>query len=195
MGPSDFHIGYVGRLVPEKGIDLLIRAAAQLDGNWALSIIGTGPEKASLMCLVDTLGCERRVRFHGSLQHHALRKALASLDVLVSPSRTRPNWKEQFGRVLIEAMACRVAVIGSSSGEIPVVIGDAGLVFREDDVNDLKRCLESLQRDIGLRDKLAELGYRRVQANYTGSISRAAPSRCTGPQLSSGGGFDVNVFR
>ena len=55
---------------------------------------------------------------------------MRKLHALVLPSRTTPRWKEQFGRVLIEAMACGVPPVGSDSGEIPHVIDDAGLVFR-----------------------------------------------------------------
>ena len=92
---------------------------------------------------------------------------LTGLDVLVLPSRTRPNWKEQFGRVLVEAMACGVPVIGSTCGEIPQVIGDAGLVFPEEDVNALREALLHLQRDDNLRRDLAERGRARVLSHYT----------------------------
>ena len=89
------------------------------------------------------------------------------LDALVLPSRTRPNWKEQFGRVLIEAMACGVAVLGSDSGEIPRVIGDAGIVFPEGDVHMLAGSLRRLQTDSALRVRLCDAGRARVLANYT----------------------------
>ena len=59
------------------------------------------------------------------------------MDVSVLPSLTRPNWKEQFGRTLAEAMSCETPVIGSDSGEIPHVIGDAGLIFKEGDAQAL----------------------------------------------------------
>ena len=64
---------------------------------------------------------------------------LRALDVLVLPSLTTPSWKEQFGRVLQEAMACAIPVVGSDSGEIPHVIGDAGLVTPEGDAAALRR--------------------------------------------------------
>jgi glycosyltransferase involved in cell wall biosynthesis len=89
------------------------------------------------------------------------------LDVLVVPSRTRHNWKEQFGRVIIEAMACCVPVIGSDSGAIPGVIGDGGLIFPEDDSAALSDCLQTLMHDEGLRCQLAEKGRARVLENYT----------------------------
>jgi glycosyltransferase involved in cell wall biosynthesis len=73
---------------------------------------------------------------------------------------TMPNWNEQFGRVIIEAMACGVPVVGSTCGAIPEVIGDAGLVFPEDDAGQLRAALESLARD---RVAACELGRRARQ--------------------------------
>jgi glycosyltransferase involved in cell wall biosynthesis len=89
------------------------------------------------------------------------------LDVFVLPSRTLPNWKEQFGRVLIEAMACAVPVVGSDSGEIPHVIGDGGLIFPEDDVEALHACLQQLAVDPAAREGLGAVGRARVLANFT----------------------------
>ncbi len=89
------------------------------------------------------------------------------LDCLVLPSRTRENWKEQFGRVLIEAMACEVPVLGSSSGEIPNVIGEAGAVFPEGDSRQLGKILEDLMKNDIQRKELGKAGSQRVQNNYT----------------------------
>ena len=89
------------------------------------------------------------------------------LDVFVLPSRTMPNWKEQFGRVLIEAMACAVPVVGSSSGEIPQVIGAAGLVFPEGDLGALGGCLARLQAEPDERRRLGQAGRERVLAQFT----------------------------
>jgi len=89
------------------------------------------------------------------------------LDVLVLPSLTRPNWKEQFGRVLIEAMACGVPVIGSSSGEIPRVVGAAGMLFRERSSSMLRQQLAELRDDPALRELLGLRGRERVLDYYT----------------------------
>jgi len=89
------------------------------------------------------------------------------LDALVLPSLTRPNWKEQFGRVLVEAMACGVPVVGSDSGEIPNVIGEAGMIFAEGDVWALRARLSRLMADPALREELARKGRERVLAHYT----------------------------
>ncbi len=86
---------------------------------------------------------------------------------MVLPSLTRPNWKEQFGRVLCEAMACETPVIGSNSGEIPYVIDDAGLVFQEGNSQELAACVRRLLDDPQLYATLATKGRQRVLENYT----------------------------
>jgi glycosyltransferase involved in cell wall biosynthesis len=83
------------------------------------------------------------------------------------PSLAAPNWKEQFGRMLVEAMACQVPVVGSDSGEIARVIGDAGLVFPQGDVPALAACLRRLRDDSALRRDLAAKGLARVRAHFT----------------------------
>jgi glycosyltransferase involved in cell wall biosynthesis len=90
-----------------------------------------------------------------------------ALDLFVLPSETRPNWREQFGRVLVEAMACGVPVVGSDSGEIPTVVGDAGLSFPEGDAARLAECLRSLLADAALREELAQRGRERVLELFT----------------------------
>ncbi len=92
---------------------------------------------------------------------------LRQLDALVLPSRTLPNWKEQFGRVLVEAMASGVAVIASDSGEIPNVIEGAGLLFQEEKSAHLRTHLCALLQQEGLRDELGVAGRRRVLDNFT----------------------------
>jgi glycosyltransferase involved in cell wall biosynthesis len=169
-GPNtggDFVVGYAGRLVPEKGCDLLLEALAGLDAPWRLAMLGAGPERERLEALVRRLEIADRVSFDDWLPALRLPAFYRSLDALVLPSRSRPNWVEQFGRVLIEAMACGVPVVGSDCGEIPHVIGDAGLVFAEDDVAGLRGCLARLARDASLRADLARSGRERVLARFT----------------------------
>ncbi|MBE2199789.1 MAG: glycosyltransferase family 4 protein [Anaerolinea sp.] len=163
-----FTIGSANRrLVPEKGLDLLLQAAARLPGTWQLHIAGEGPCRASLEQLAQTLAIRERVFFDGAIPSTQMPAYLQQMDVLALPSRTRPNWKEQFGRVLIEAMACGTAVIGSNSGEIPHVIGDAGLIFPEDDVDALHQHLLTLMQSETERWRLGQQGRQRVLAHYT----------------------------
>ncbi len=163
-----FTIGSTGRrLVPEKGIDVLLRARAGLPGPWRLQIAGDGPSRPALERLAQDLNIADRVIFDGVIPSAQMPAYLRQLDVVVVPSRTLPNWKEQFGRVLIEAMASEVAVIGADSGEIPNVIGPAGLVFPEDDVETLRQHLLRLMQSPALREELGCAGRRRVLEHYT----------------------------
>ena len=155
------------RLVAEKGVDLLLQAVAKLPGVWRLQIAGEGPMKRPLQMLAQELGIAERVHFDGSIPSGQMPAYLRQLDVLVLSSRTRPNWKEQFGRVLIEAMACEVAVVGSDSGEIPHVIGGAGLVFPEDNAAALCEHLRRLMRSPAFRLELGRNGRQRVLEKFT----------------------------
>ena len=165
-GPHPFTVGYAGRLTPEKGVDHLVEALAQLEGDWRLRIIGDGAQKAALQALADRLGVAERVTF-GSLPSTEMPGFYQGLDVLALPSLTRPNWKEQFGRVITEAMACGVPVIGSDSGAIPGVIGDGGLTFPEGDVFALAERLRTLMYDAALRQTLGARGRARVLDHFT----------------------------
>jgi glycosyltransferase involved in cell wall biosynthesis len=162
-----FVIGYVGRFVPEKGVNLLIEAVAGLPGVWRLALAGSGPQQGELKRLVRELGIEERASFDGQIPSTQMPAYYQQLDILVLPSRTQPNWMEQFGRVVVEAMACGIAVIGSSSGEIPSVIGDAGLIFQENDAADLRQQLLRLQDRPDLRRDLGVRGRQRVLERFT----------------------------
>ena len=173
-----FTIGYIGRLVEEKGVHLLIDAAAQLaDHNWQIRVTGGGPQRAALEAWVRRLGLGARVQFCDQIPSMQMPQQYQEIDVLVLPSLTRPNWKEQFGRVLIEAMASGVPVIGSDSGAIPDVIGSAGLIFPEGDANALAMHLHQLQHSPELRDHLRQKGRARVLAHFTHEQVAAATVR------------------
>jgi len=161
------HIGYAGGLLAEKGIDLLLRACANLQGEWRLTLVGAGDQRESLQELATQLGISEQVHIGQRLHSNEMADFYRQLDVFVLPSRTMPNWKEQFGRVLIEAMACEVVVIGSDSGEIPNVIGDAGLIFSEGNVRELQTHLQTLLDNSALRRRFAQAGRQRILQHYT----------------------------
>jgi glycosyltransferase involved in cell wall biosynthesis len=161
-----FTIGYAGRVIPEKGIALAIEALQSLPAA-RLIVLGNGPLLPALHTYAKSLELDERVIFRAPVASTAMPAFYRELDALVLPSLTRRNWKEQFGRVLIEAMACGVPVVGSNSGEIPNVIGDAGLVFPEDNAEALLECLRKLHQNPSLRAELAQRGRQRVLAHYT----------------------------
>jgi glycosyltransferase involved in cell wall biosynthesis len=162
-----FRVGYAGRFVEEKGIDVLLHALRDLGGAWQADLLGSGPAQARLAELAQHLQIADRVRFLAWLPSAQTVDYYRSLDALVLPSRSRSNWKEQFGRVLVEAMACGVPVVGSTCGEIPNVIGQAGLVFPEGDAAALRDHLRALQNDRSLRRDLAQRGRQRVLDRFT----------------------------
>jgi glycosyltransferase involved in cell wall biosynthesis len=166
-GTQPFVVGYAGRLVFEKGVDLLLRAVAQLPAGVHVHVVGAGPERARLERLSRQLGLAGRVRWTALIPSAQMPAMLASFDCLVLPSRTQPNWKEQFGRILIEAMACGVPVIGSTCGELPNVIGNAGRLFPEADAQALARQLRELWQQPDRRAALSVRGRARVLAHYT----------------------------
>ena len=155
LGLNEFTIGYIGRMTNEKGMEDLIGACNQLNFPHQMLFMGTGKDRDAFRKLTD------RAVWIDSIPPNEMNEYYSALDVLVLPSRTTPNWKEQFGRVLVEAMLCGVPVIGSSSGEIPNVIGEAGLVFKEGDPADLKEKLTLLHNDQNLRKALIERGLSR----------------------------------
>jgi glycosyltransferase involved in cell wall biosynthesis len=132
-----------------------------------LIVAGTGPEARSLARLAGELGIETRSEFRGHVNYVDMRDLLRTFDVLVLPSRTTVYWKEQFGRVLVEAMACGVVVVGSNSGAIPEVVGDAGIIFPEGNVTALASVLEELAVQPDRRRMLATHGLSRIAQHYS----------------------------
>ncbi|MBC7227530.1 MAG: glycosyltransferase family 4 protein [Thermoflexales bacterium] len=162
LNPAVFRVAYAGRFVPEKGLDTLIQAVARLGSGVELWLIGDGPQRAALQSLAQSLGIAERVRWIPPVPPEQMPEILAQVNVVVLPSRTTPVWKEQFGRILVEAMACGVSVVGSNSGAIPEIIGDAGLIFPEGDVEALAGCLSHLRQSPDLQAELVRLGLVRA---------------------------------
>jgi hypothetical protein len=141
---------FVGRLLPCKGVDSLLRGVADLRRRGvsvSCTIAGQGPELTKLHAVAQQLGIQNRVLFCGQLSADAVQSLLRSSDVLVLPSRRTETWQEQFGLVLTEAMAEATVTVGSRTGAIPEVIGSEDLLFEEDDFRGLARTLERLACD------------------------------------------------
>jgi glycosyltransferase involved in cell wall biosynthesis len=162
-----FTVGFVGRLVPEKGVELLVDACARLTCDVELVIVGNGPARASVAERIRDRGMRSRAKLVGAISSAEIPAYLRQIDAVVLPSLSRPNWAEQFGRILVEAMASGVAVVGSTCGEIPGVIGDAGLTFPEGDAAELAGALDQLARHPDLRVRLGERGRQRALEHFT----------------------------
>ena len=158
-------IGFSGRFIRMKGIDTMIAALERISHPWRALFIGAGPERKRIEALAAR--APGYVRIIGDAKHDDMPAWMNAMDVLCAPSRTTPGWREQFGRMLIEAMACGVPVIGSNSGEIPHVLGDAGIVAREGDVDDWRDALDRVLGTPGIRRELIQRGVRRVQEHFT----------------------------
>ena len=160
-------IAYVGRLVARKGVDNLLQALALNRGAaWHLTIVGDGPERERLEALASELRLAARIRWTGGLPAEQLARLWSDLDVLVQPSRTLPEWQEPNGHVLVEAMAHEVAVLGSGSGVIPEMVGDAGVIVPAGDAPGFAEQLLRLADD-GVRKPLAAAGRARAMRLYS----------------------------
>jgi glycosyltransferase involved in cell wall biosynthesis len=167
LGVDGFILGYVGRLVPEKGLEECVHALALVPDEIRLVFVGSGPLRGSLEGLARTLGVAPRVHFLPPRAPEELALLMSGFDTLALVSRTTARWKEQFGRVIIEAQACGVPVIGSTSGAIPEVVGQGGVIVREQDPQDVAQAIRRLAQDSDWRMALAEAGRKQVQAKYT----------------------------
>jgi glycosyltransferase involved in cell wall biosynthesis len=169
-----FSIGYIGRLVHEKGIDLIFLAAKELIDKgykFRVMICGSGPEESTLRHLADHLQIANRIVWLGSYSYKDVPLAISEMDVLVLPSRTLPGkWKEQFGHVLVEAMAMGIPVIGSSSGAIPDVIGRTEIIFPENDASGLASILGKMITDEAWREQLIQYGVDRVSKEFSHEV-------------------------
>ena len=163
----NFVIGFIGKISKEKGILDLIEAVSKINRKIQLLIIGNGDLKKEVEHLVKLLGLQQRTILIDAISHSQVPDYLNCMDLLVVPSITMPHWKEQFGRMIVEGMACEVPVIGSDSGEIPTTIGKGGLIFKEKDITDLKEKIETLIKSRNLRTTLAKNARKRVSENFT----------------------------
>jgi glycosyltransferase involved in cell wall biosynthesis len=160
---DDFVIGYSGRLVEEKGLDDLMAAVRALaDRRARVFLVGNGPMRAALVAsgatVISPPSPEEAIRWY------------QVMDTLVLPSRTTANWKEQFGRVIPEAMYAGVPVIGSDSGAIPEVIGEAGVIVAEGDRGELANAIARLMNEPNLYQHLRRAGRERAQSEYTNAV-------------------------
>jgi glycosyltransferase involved in cell wall biosynthesis len=175
-GERPFTVGYAGRLVESKGLFDLLAAVRELEAPVELVLIGDGELRGRLEHQ-PVPGSS--VRVLDDLDHDQMAEGYAKLDVVVLPSHTTPTWKEQFGRVIVEALWCGVPVIGSDSGEIPwlIELTGGGLVFPEGDPQQLGARLLELREQPALRAELAASGRAAVERLFTVSAATDALER------------------
>ncbi|ERT09368.1 glycosyl transferases group 1 family protein [Lyngbya aestuarii BL J] len=173
---DEFVVGFVGRFVEEKGLLTLVEALTKVQElSWKALLLGRGELKQQILEKAAEFGIKDRLIFVESVPHDEVQRYINAMNVLVLPSETTykfktltaVGWKEQFGHVLIEAMACKVPVIGSDSGEIPHVIGEAGLIFPEGKAEALGESLRQLIENPQRTEDLAQQGYERALRSYT----------------------------
>ena len=161
-------IGFVGRMLSGKGLNILAEALAQLGSEkWNVLLVGDGPERKRFEATLASRGLLDRAHFTGALSYDRVPDLYQQMDMLVVPTQTTSRIREQFGRVLVEAMASGLPVIGSSCGAIPEVIDDAGLIVPEGNSAALAAALRRLLLDCALREELTRAGRRRVMQHYS----------------------------
>ena len=161
-------IGFVGRMLPGKGLNVLANALSHIASlNWKLLLVGDGPERAAFEAKLATYQLLDRSRFTGAVSYQEIPELFHQMDLFIMPTRTTGRIREQFGRVLVEAMASGVPVVGTTCGAIPDVMGSAGLVVTENDAQALAGAIRQLLTNADLRTRLAISGRQHVEQNYS----------------------------
>jgi glycosyltransferase involved in cell wall biosynthesis len=167
---SEFSIGFVGRLSHQKGIDTLISAARILheEGHrFRIILCGSGSDEAVFREQAEKNNVNQLITWRGAVRHDEVPQEMKKFDVLVLPSRAVATWKEQFGHVLIEAMAMRIPVVGSTCGEIPNVIAKSDLVFAQGNAQELAAILARLISEPEWFSEVAQYCFNRAHQYYT----------------------------
>ncbi len=153
-------LGFLGRFVPEKGIGLLTSVLDSIKSPWRALLVGAGIMEHQLRQWARAY--PDRVRIVTGVKHDQVPAYLNAMDLLCAPSQTTPRWREQFGRMLIEAFACGVPVVASDSGEIPNVVGEAGVIVAESDRDAWLTAIGELLENPSRRTRLSKLGLERA---------------------------------
>jgi glycogen synthase len=163
---------FLGRLVSDKGADLLLRALQQLrqkGSTPSLTIVGTGPEGAALRALTAELGLREQVQFVGGKSGDELATLLNQHRIMVVPSR----WAEPFGLVALEGIACGCAVVGSEDGGLKEAMGPCGITFKNGDVSALAAALNRVLGNRELEESLREAGPVHLERFKSAAVARA----------------------
>ncbi len=171
---DEFVILFVGWLLPRKGIDFLILALHELVRDpelarfkFRLAVVGTGPGRDRVERLIARTGLESRCSFLGSLTYDRMPEAFRASDVFVLPSIATPEWQEQFGMAIIEAMACGMPVVTTMSGAIPEITGDKAMLCQPNDFVSLYQSVRELALDSARRKAMGEAARAHALARFT----------------------------
>jgi glycosyltransferase involved in cell wall biosynthesis len=185
MGPGAPVIGWVGRMHFAKGLHLLLEASARMRRPHRLLVVGDGPRRAEERARAARLGLDRRTTWLPPQPTERMPAVYRAMDIYVHPAISRPkedpawrNWKEQFARTLPEAMLSSCAVVGSTSGEIPWVLGGTGAVVPERSPAALARALDRLVASESLRHRLGARARARALTHFTFDAAAAGLLRC-----------------
>jgi glycosyltransferase involved in cell wall biosynthesis len=157
-------VGFLGRFVEQKGLRVLMRALRDVRAPWHALFVGGGPLEPELRAFAAEHS--GRVHVATSVPHDEVAGWLNAMTLLCAPSQATASWREQFGRMLIEAMASGVPVVASDSGEIPHVVGKAGTIVGEHDTAGWAAAIDRLAGDHALRRRNISEGLSRVASQF-----------------------------
>ena len=164
--PKVFKIGFVGRLLDWKGVDILIKSLSfPFVDNYKLIIYGDGPEKNRLIELCKDHNVS--VSFRDFVEYSKMPDVFSKIDILVLPSLTRNKINEKFGRVLIEGMASGCVVVGSADGGITNVLKNAGILFEPGNHEQLRGVLKKLISDNMFFKKIQKICFEDALNNHS----------------------------
>src|SRR3989304_5768470 len=173
IGKVEKVILFTGRMIWEKGIYDLLYAAKLVGLDCSLKnvpirfvVVGQGPESEGVKNRVKELSIGYLFTFMESYPYHKMHEMFNMADIFVLPSIATRTWKEQFGMVLIEAMACGLPVISAYSGSIQEVVGDAGILVQANDARGLSQAIEGLLNDEERIKELRIKGRERAIREY-----------------------------
>ncbi len=169
LSAENFVIGFFGRIESYKGAQFLLQAMANAEdsANWRLLMVGSGSYEPELRILAASLGVSERVVWAGSVSGDDVPAYMRSCDLIAVPSLTTKTWREQFGRIVVESMACGVPVVAFDSGSLAEVVSDSGLLATEGSVVELYQAIKRVALDKELHQTLKEKGLRRAQTQYS----------------------------
>ncbi len=160
----------VGRLVPEKGVDILLRGLSTHGSGVQLTVVGQGPEEIKLKMLAQDLGVE--TTFLGWLDQRQLAMQLNRSHVMAACSRHTAEVQEQFGLAVLEGLLAGLPVIASSVGSLPDLIGNSGLIFEDGNSEALSKCITNLLDDKDQIERLSKLALDRALSYSPEIVSR-----------------------